>query len=105
MAHNKGIYVPLPRVGVPGLVPGDPKMVSNPRYISEELMYKRARALLTCMIPEYEGGSCTPRHEQGKPCVPRKEVAIDPINPRGELARLVSPRGKNRALSTEFSTV
>ena len=28
-------------------------------------MYKRAKALLTCMVPEYEGGGCTPRREQG----------------------------------------
>ena len=59
-------------------------------------MYKRAKALLTCMVPKYEGGLLHPRaRAAGEPRVPRKGVAIDPINPRGELARLVLPQGKN----------
>jgi len=46
-----------------------------------------------------------PRREQEKPRVPKKESAINPINPRGELAVLALPQGENRALPAQFSSV
>jgi len=39
-----------------------------------------------------------PGRERGKSRVPKKEVAINPINPRDELAMLALPQGENRAL-------
>jgi len=57
------------------------------------------------MIPKYEGGWLHPQARAEEPRVPSKEVAIDPINLRGELASLVLPRGKNQELSAQFSTV
>jgi hypothetical protein len=46
------------------------------------------------MVPKYEGKELHPGCEQGWPRVPKKEVAINPINPRGELARSLCPRAK-----------
>jgi len=40
-----------------------------------------------------------------EPRVPKKEGAIDPINPRGELAMLDLRQGENRALPAQFSDV
>ena len=42
---------PDPRARVTGLEPGDPKWVSKPRYIMDWLVRTRARALLTCAVP------------------------------------------------------
>jgi hypothetical protein len=43
--------------------------------------------------------------QTGEPWVPKKEVAINPINPRGELAMLVLPLGENQALRVKYSPV
>jgi len=39
------------------------------------------------------------------PRVPKKEGAINPINPRGELGMLAFPHGENRAFLVQFSPV
>jgi hypothetical protein len=43
--------------------------------------------------------------QAGEPHVPEKESAIDPINPRGELALLALPQGENRALLAQYWSV
>ena len=51
-----------------------------------------------------EGGSesgC----EQGSHAFPKRECAIDPIDPCGKLAMLALCQGKNRASSAQFSPV
>jgi len=50
------------------------------------------------VVPKREGKGLHPRREQGKPRVPKKEVAINPINPRGELAELALAQNENQAL-------
>ena len=54
---------------------------------------------------KHEGMQLHPQCEQGKPRVPKKEGAINPINPRGELVMLEFPQGKNRALWAHLSSV
>jgi hypothetical protein len=92
------------RAGVPGLVPGDLKMVLYPRYTIGWSIYIRARPLLTCIIPKHEGKGLHPGREQGKPRVPEKEAPINPINPRGELALLAPPQGEIRAFLAQSSS-
>ena len=72
-----------------GLTPGDTKVVSDPRYMLVDNIYKRAESLLICVAPECESKELHSQCE-GPSCrvVPKKEVPINPINPCGELAML-----------------
>ena len=69
--QRRGEFIPHPTwggVGVTRLVLGDPKVVSKPRYILEQLVWQRANALLTYLACYHEwkeqanlstsGGSC-----------------------------------------------
>jgi len=47
------------------------------------------------VVPKREGKGLHPGREQGKPRVPKKEVVINLIDPRGELAMLALPQGEN----------
>ena len=42
--------------------------------------------------PTIISGGAKPKHRQGKPCVPKKEGAINPINQRSELTGLLCPK-------------
>ena len=59
--------------------------------------------VLNNAVLAYLGGSqtrgerATARARAGLPCVPKKEISIDRINPRGELAIPAFRKGKNQA--------
>ena len=57
--HNEGIYTPPPRVRVTKPSPNNPGVVSKPIYIIKQLIYKRAKAPLTYVVPY--------REREGKP--------------------------------------
>jgi len=95
-----GEFLPPPLgVGVTGPAPGDPGKVSDPRYALQWLMYERAKPYLTCVAPNREGKGLQPGASPGTARVPKKEVAINPINPRGELAMLARRRSKIEHIS------
>ena len=95
MVRGFGPHPPHPGGEVTGHVPDDPRRVSNPKYILQQLIYRRARHPLTCVVPKREGKGLHPKREQGRPRVPKTETVIDPINPRGELAELALAQDKN----------
>jgi len=49
--------------------------------------------------PPNARGRAAPAREQGKPDVPKREVPINPINPRGELVCSVYPWMKIKRIS------
>ena len=88
---------PPPGVRVPGLAPGDTGAVPNCRYTLAYHIYKRAKAPLTCVAPKREGKGLQPPSEPGRRAIPKKEVAINPINLRDELAMLAQSLNKKWA--------
>jgi len=50
-------------------------------------------------------GGGEPKHEQGKLHIPKKEVAINLINPHSELAMLTLAQDENQALWAQFFSV
>ena len=80
---GKSITIPLPTLEerVPRTLPGDPKIVSNPRYMLVYHVYTRAKPPVNCMPPNRKVQSV----EEGSCWFPkRKRIA------RGELAMLRS---------------
>jgi len=51
------------------------------------------------VAPNHEGKGLQPGASPGTARVPKKEVAINPINPRGELAMLARRRSKIEHIS------
>ena len=57
-------------------------------------MNERASPLLTWVAPKHDGKGLHPGANPGCRTVPKKEGAINPINPRGELGCSLSSRTK-----------
>ena len=95
MVRGFGPHPPHPGGEVTGHVPDDSKRVPNPKYILQQLIYRRARHLLTCVVPKREGKGLHPKCKQGKPHIPKMETMINLINPCSELAELALAQDKN----------
>jgi hypothetical protein len=58
-------------------------------------LYRISKTSLTCVSPEYEGHVPHLKCERGCRAFPKKEILINPINPRGEVAQCsLSARAK-----------
>ena len=79
VAHEKGICAPPPRVRVTKPSSNDPGVVSKPRYISKQLAYKRAKALLTCVAHYRERkGRASPGASRGSRAFPKRKARSIP---------------------------
>ena len=69
-----------------GPAPGDPKMVSYPKYTLAEYIPTRAKPSVSCEVSNRKAKGCS-RREQRKMRVPKKETRS---SARSELAMLCS---------------
>ena len=95
----RGFIPPNPGVRVTKPSPNDPGVVLNPRYMLEQYVDERAKPPLTWVAPKHEGKGLHPGANPGCCTVPKKEGAINPIYPWGELGCSPSSRTKIEHIS------
>lgn len=71
-----------------GPLPEVSRIVVKPRYMLVNKFYSRDKPLVDCRGPNYKGKGVHPGAWGREPRLPEKEIVINPINPRDELATL-----------------